>query len=263
MEKWYIFSCRISEIFREGTMKKNSENENYEDLKNYALREGVSLFGVGNIADLEERHISLAPHVLKGLDRAVSLAFRLSDRVLEDVVSGPTKLYFFHYQRVNVLLDALALKIANFIQSRGWDALPIPASQIIDWEKQIAHISHKHAAQKAGIGWIGRNNLLVTPQFGSRQRLITVLTDMPLRTDAPSSLGCADCRACISSCPSHSIKENPRDFDHTGCYQQIRALVKAAGISQNICGLCVKACRGNPNNKAKSRMGQFFNANNV
>jgi len=225
-------------------MKKGSEIENYEELKTFALREGATLFGVARTSDLGERHLSLAPQVAKGLEKAVSMAFHLSDRVLEDVVTGPTKLYFFHYQRVNVLLDELALRVTNFIQSRGWEGLPIPASQIIDWEKQTAHISHKHAAQKAGIGWIGRNNLLVTPEFGSRQRLITVLTDMPLRTDEPLPWGCRECRACVSSCPSGSIKENPEDFDHVGCYQQMKALVKAAGISQNICGLCVKACRG-------------------
>ena len=225
-------------------MKKDPEIENNEELKNFALREGASLFGVAKTADLGERHISLAPQVVKGLEKVVSMAFHLSDRVLEDVVTGPTKLYFFHYQRVNVLLDELALKVTNSIQSRGWEALPIPASQIIDWEKQTAHVSHKHVARKAGIGWIGRNNLLVTPQFGSRQRLITVLTDMPLRVDAPLDWGCRECRACVSSCPSESIKEKPEDFDHIGCYHQIKVLIKAAGISQNICGLCVKACRG-------------------
>jgi epoxyqueuosine reductase QueG len=143
-----------------------------------------------------------------------------------------------------VLLDELALKVTDFIQSRGWHALPIPASQILDWEKQSAHLSHKHAAQKAGLGWIGRNNLLVTSQFGSRQRLVTVLTSMPLKIDDLLPWGCGDCRACMFSCPSQSIKERPEEFDHIGCYHQIKALVKAAGISQNICGLCVKACRG-------------------
>ena len=95
-------------------MKKDLEIENYEELKNYTLREGAALFGVARTADLGERHLSLAPPVVKGLDRAVSMAFHLSDRVLEDVVTGPTKLYFFHYQRVNVLLDELALKADKF-----------------------------------------------------------------------------------------------------------------------------------------------------
>jgi epoxyqueuosine reductase len=220
------------------------EKKNYEDLKEFVLREGASLFGVAEITGLPERQCWLSAKTREGLDRAVSLAFHLSDRVLEDIVDGPTRLYFFHYQRVNILLDELGLKVTHFIQSRGWEALPIPASQIIDWDNQRGHISHKHVAAKAGLGWIGRNNLLVTPQFGSRQRLVTVLTDMPLKVDDPLPWGCGECRACIASCPSRSIQEKPEDFEHMGCYQAIKALVRKVGISQNICGLCVKACRG-------------------
>ena len=225
-------------------MEKREEKKHYNQLRKFVLAEGGSLFGVARISALSERHCLLSPKTREGLDRAISIAFHLSDRVLEDIADGPTKLYFFHYQRANLLLDELGLKMTNFIQSRGWEALPIPASQLVDWEKQRAHVSHKHVAVQAGLGWIGRNNLLVTHQFGSRQRLITVLTNMPLETDEPISWGCGECRACLSSCPSQSIKEKPEDFDHIGCYHQIKALVKAAGISQNICGLCVKACRG-------------------
>jgi epoxyqueuosine reductase len=217
--------------------------EGYEELKEFALREGASLFGVADVAGLPERQCSLPPKTLRGLDKAVSVAVHLSDLILEDIVEGPTKLYFFHYQRVNILLDELGLKIMNFIQDRGWEALPIPASQIIDWEKQWAHVSHKHIAARAGIGWIGRNNLLVSSEFGSRQRLLTVLTNMPLKLDKPQPGGCGECRACVSSCPSQSIKERPGDFDHGGCFQMMKVLVKKAGINQNICGLCVKACR--------------------
>jgi len=218
--------------------------ENYDLLKSFARKEGASLFGVAETAAVKDRFHALSPKALRGLEKAVAVAFHLSDRVLEDVVAGPTKLYFFHYQRVNMLLDELGLKISNFIQSQGWEALPIPASQLVDWEKQFAHVSHKHVAMQAGIGWIGRNNLLITPQFGARVRLITVLTNMPLKADPPTPFGCGDCYACLASCPSQSIKGKPEDFDHIGCYHQIKTLVKAAGISQNICGLCVKACRG-------------------
>jgi hypothetical protein len=98
----------------------SSENENYEQLKKFALQEGASLFGVAETSAVMDRFHSLSPKALQGLDRAISVAFHLSDRVLEDVVEGPTKLYFFHYQRVNMHLDELGLKINNFIQSRGW-----------------------------------------------------------------------------------------------------------------------------------------------
>jgi epoxyqueuosine reductase len=236
-----IFSRTKRDQMKNGVKE---EMEHYEQLENFCLEGGASLFGVASIVPLKEKIQFLSPSTLQGLGWAVSTAFHLSDRVFEDIVDGPTKLYFFHYQRANVFLDELALKITHFIQSRGYEALPIPASQIIDWENQRAHISHKHVAQQAGLGWIGRNNLLVSPDFGARIRLVTVLTSMPLKLDEPLLWGCTSCRSCMTACPSKSIREKPEDFDHIGCYQQMKVLVKKAGISQNICGLCVKACRG-------------------
>ena len=55
---------------------------------------------------------------------------------------------------------------------------------MVDWQGQRGHISHKHIAVAAGLGWIGRNNLLVHPRHGGRLRLNTVLTDMELVPDA-------------------------------------------------------------------------------
>jgi epoxyqueuosine reductase QueG len=217
---------------------------NYEQLRQLALREGAALFGVADAAGVRDRFFGLSARAIEGMDRAVSVGFHLSDRVLDDLEGGPSQLYYFHYQRVNMLLDSCALKLSEWIQSRGRQGLPVPASQIVDWEKQRAHVSHKHIARAAGLGWIGRNNLLVNAEFGARLRLVSVLTDMPLPADRPAEGGCGDCEACMAACPGGCIKERPEDFDHLGCYAQIRALVKAAGISQNICGLCVKACRG-------------------
>jgi epoxyqueuosine reductase QueG len=215
-----------------------------EQLRLLARQEGAALCGVADVSALKAGFLELSDGALQGVDRAVCIAFHLSDPVLEDLSDGPTKLYYFHYQRANILLDAAALRVTEFIQSLGWRALPIPASQIVDWEHQRAHVSHKHVARQAGLGWIGRNNLLVTPQYGARVRLVTVLTDMPLPPGDPLAQGCGTCRACVGVCPAGAIKERPEDFDHVGCYEKIREMVKARGIGQNICGLCVKACRG-------------------
>jgi epoxyqueuosine reductase len=222
----------------------SEETGNYEQLKEVARREGATLFGVAETAGLRDRFYGLSPYTVERMTRAVCLAFHLSDAVLDDLADRPTQLYFFHYQRVNILLDSCALRVAEQIQSLGRQALPVPASQIVDWERQVAHVSHKHVAQAAGLGWIGRNNLLVTPEFGARLRLATVLTDLPLTPGKALPWGCGTCKACAASCPGGCIKDRPEDFDHKGCYEQIRTMVKAAGISQNICGVCVKACRG-------------------
>lgn len=226
-----------------GDNTMGEERKNYLWLRDLAYELGVSLFGVADITTIKEEFF-LPSEIVKGLDRAVSLAFRLSDEIIESIEDKPTRIYYHHYRQVNFFLDQTALRLSSFIQARGWRALPIPASQIIDWEKQRGHLSHKKIAQMAGLGWIGRNNLLVNPEFGARIRLVSILTDMPLCCDEPMSFGCGNCKECLSVCPAGAIKEDPKDFDHLKCFEQLRLFRKLGYTGQYICGICVKACRG-------------------
>jgi len=220
------------------------ETAHYDDLKEISLNLGASLFGVARVESVKEKVFSLSPQGVDSLPYAISLGFRLSDKIIEDIEDGPTPLYFFHYQRVNILLDEMALKVTSHIQNHGFDALPIPASQVIDWNRQVGHLSHKHVAREAGLGWVGRHNLLVNPTFGARIRLVSILTDLPLKVDRPMERDCDTCRACVPVCPTGAIHERSRDFDHMGCYEWIKAICKKRNIRHHICGICVKACRG-------------------
>ena len=215
-----------------------------DTLKRLSFDLGASLFGVARVEPLMGEYCSLPPGVINSLPFAISLGVHLSDKVLESIEDGPTPLYFFHYQRVNILLDEMALRITFHIQNQGFDALPIPASQVIDWQTQRAHLSHKHVAKEAGLGWIGRNNLLINRKFGSRVRLVSILTDIPLKPDEPVQRDCGDCRNCTAVCPARAIVDNPLEFDHMGCYEKIKALCKERNIRHYICGICIKACPG-------------------
>jgi epoxyqueuosine reductase len=97
---------------------------------------------------------------------------------------------------------------------------------------------------EAGIGWIGRNNLLVHPRFGAQVRYNTVLTDMDLPTDEPCGSGCGDCPACEAACPARAIGTGPADFDHRGCFDLLTQFKNKRNLGHHICGLCVRACGG-------------------
>ncbi|MFQ6077568.1 MAG: hypothetical protein ACE5NJ_00295 [Thermodesulfobacteriota bacterium] len=221
-----------------------ADTAHYDSLKGLSLDLGASLFGVARLKSLRDKIFSLSPQGVENLAYAISLGFHLSDRIIEDIENGPTPLYFFHYQRVNIFLDEMAIRITSYIQSQGFDALPIPASQVIDWKRQVGHLSHKHVAKEAGLGWIGRHNLLVNPSFGARIRLVSVITDFPLIIDGPMQGDCGTCKACIPVCPASAIGENPPDFNHIGCYEWIKSFCKEHNIRHHICGLCIKACPG-------------------
>lgn len=219
------------------------EKKNYQNLKNFAHELGFSLFGVADIQPIKEE-FHLNQGVKKKFDWAVSLGKRLLDSVIEDILDYPTPLYFHHYRQVNYFLDRAALRLAFWIQEQGYQALPIAASQTIDWENQKGHVSHKKIGQLAGLGWVGRNNLLVNPEIGSRFRLVSVLTDFPLSSDEPQKFGCEECWECLRVCPARAIGENPRDFDHRGCFEKLKEFKKLRYVGQYICGVCVKACPG-------------------
>ena len=221
-----------------------SDAENTSRIETLCRQWGSSLFGVTDLRSFKKEEILLSPDLMDQHPFAISIGYHLSDAILDDIEDRPTPLYFQHYQRVNILLDSLGLLLTSAIQDLGFQAIPIPASQLVDWEKQRGHLSHKHVAQAAGIGWIGRSNLLVHRKYGARVRLLTVLTNLPLRVNSSSTEDCGSCRACITVCPAGAIKEQKEDFDHHGCYEQLKVFSKTLRFSHHICGVCVKACRG-------------------
>jgi epoxyqueuosine reductase len=218
--------------------------ENVKKIKALCFQGGCSLFGVADLHSFKKEEILLPRSLIDQLSYGISVGFHLSDAILEGISNQPTHLYFHHYQRINILLDTLGLIVTSAIQDFGYQAIPIPASQIVDWKNQRGHLSHKHVARAAGLGWIGRNNLLVNEEFGSRIRLVTILTDLPLVINAPSSKDCGSCQDCLTFCPAGAIKQRQEDFDHLQCYEQLRTFAKTLHFSHNICGVCVKACKG-------------------
>ncbi len=219
------------------------KNKSYLELKKACLGFGVDLFGVADINEIKN-DFKISKSVLAKFDKAICLGVRLSASILEEIEFAPTRLYFHHYRTANALLDQLSLKITNYIQNKGFRALPIPASIILDWENQLAHLSHKEIGALAGLGWIGRNNLLVNKELGSQFRLATILTDMPVKTNKPLKEDCAKCRACVSVCPAGAIKNNPGDFDHIKCFEKLKEFQKQKLVDQYICGVCVRVCPG-------------------
>lgn len=221
----------------------NEKKTNKLFLKKEAESRGIPLCGVAELSTLNLDLFNLPRDTLTRFPFGISLGLKLSDAIIEGIIDQPTRLYFHHYRQANNFLDSTAFKITCLIEAKGFQALPIAASQVIDWQNQRGHLSHKKVAVGSGLGWLGRNNLLVTPQFGARVRLVTILTNLPLIPDTPLTEGCADCMACIPTCPAGAIKEKQEDFDHWRCYDQLKSFKKKANLGHFICGICVKACK--------------------
>jgi epoxyqueuosine reductase QueG len=221
-------------------------------LRKYSQDMGVDLFGV---ADLTKSHSFIfrqgGEHIAD-YPRAVSLCIRLVDAVVDELFrhEDPSAIYSYKglYNSVNANLDRTALILAQKIQQAGFRAYPIPASQTINERKLEGAISHKLAAHLAGHGWIGKSCLLVTPQYGPRVRLATILTDAPLEPGESIPNGCGECSECVEICPPKAFTgapfdpSEPRDvrFRAHLCRDYTRRREKQLG--EGICGLCVHIC---------------------
>lgn len=212
------------------------------ELISFSKDRGADLVGIADPSRISPERNLISEQVKKGMSRVVVAGIRLSEAILAEITDHPTKSYYHHYRIVNMALDQLALSITRFLQERDFAAYPVPASQITDWKNQQGIFSHKHAAVQAGLGWIGRSNLLVTTQFGSQVRLVSVLTDAPLEAAEPLHEDCGVCRACLAVCPAEAIADDPAAFDHHRCYAQLDSFVRKRIVGQHICGICVRAC---------------------
>jgi len=214
--------------------------ENYRTLREYVADKGADLFGVADTARIMNYVDPEIKDAAEKLPYSIGIGVRLQKSVLDTLIKRPNQIYKTHYRQVNAMLDYITQLTAGYIQRMGYNAMPIMASFVADWEKQTAHVSHRHVAIEAGLGYLGKNNLLVHPEYGAGVRLATILTDYPLKIDSPIHDKCEDCDACMVACPAEAITDDYFDFDK--CYEQVRKFSKENNYNLYICGLCVRAC---------------------
>jgi epoxyqueuosine reductase QueG len=151
---------------------------------------------------------------------------------------------------VNQRLDLAASRIGSVLQRSGYRAYPVPASKSVDDEELCAAFSHKMGAQLAGLGWIGKSCLLVTPEYGPRVRWATVLTDAPLQpTGGPMAERCGECTQCVQICPVQAFTGRPfradepraARYDAHKCDRYFAQMLKQ-GAEPAVCGLCLYVC---------------------
>jgi epoxyqueuosine reductase len=171
----------------------------------------------------------------------------------EMVKTAPSALYvaetFLLYSKMTFLVSALA----QFIRQIGYQAIP----SLNDTGLNIPF------AIDAGLGQLGRNGLLISPQFGPRQRLCKVITDLPLRPDSPVNFGvtefCEVCLKCAERCPAQAISYGELTAEATSISTNpgvmkwpisgekcVEYRTKIVGTK---CGICMRVC---PFNKSKA-----------
>lgn len=213
---------------------------------------GLDLLGVADLRSASDFITAQGGEHLASYPLGISIGMRLMDAVVDGLHlhEMPSAIFSYRglYNSVNQNLDRASLLIARRLQKRGFRAYPIPASQTIDPRRLEGAFSHKLAAHLAGLGWIGKSCLLITPDYGPRVRLATVLTDAPLEAGRPIPDGCGDCRRCVEACPVKAITgrpfnpKEPRDLRLRAHLCSDYSERRARLIGEGLCGLCVHVC---------------------
>lgn len=143
--------------------------------------------------------------------------------------------------------DELADKLVTVIQKEGYRAISqsekgIDSRGEYDEKSKSSILPHKKIAVMSGLGWIGKNNLLVTEKHGAALSMCSVLTDMPLdtvQTEAILSGKCGECNLCSKICPVQALYERKWELgisrdDIVDVYQCITCLKCLAGCRYSV-----------------------------
>lgn len=231
-------------------------------LKESIKRDGIDFFGIADLSSVKDFIDNQGGSFVSRYPKSISIGIILPNSIVDELPRRSEPKVALNYKNIyevtNTRLDIITAKLSGLLQKKGYHALPVPASELIDHEKITGVFSHKLAANKAGLGWIGKSCLLITPEAGPRVRWATVLTDAPLEITGKSMPPlCGDCGACVEICPVNAFtgrifnENEPREFRYNArrCEEYI---LGDQDLDLNVCGLCVYICphgRGKENQK--------------
>lgn len=188
-------------------------------LKGMILAEGIDLVGVAFVGDLLLAHPARSPRSL--MPSARSVIVMAVAHSLGAVYAPDIKLWTRNKMQTSRLLDQTAEKVGRFLERQGYLTLPISADKPVEIHKQdpetgaklvhtktLGQLSLKHAAVSAGLGRIGKSNLLITERFGPHVRLGGIITSADLEADTPVLRDpCpAGCTLCEKACPVGALR---------------------------------------------------------
>lgn len=217
-----------------------------EELKSELFRllkaHGAVLCGVGDLSELNKNCMKTG----------ISAAVPVPAKIVEDLKTAPTVEYYHAYYALNKQLNEIVTAGADFLIKQGFQSMAQTTDAVAQNENWETMLPHKTVATRAGIGWIGKNCLLVTAEYGSAVRLSSLLTDAVLPYDMPMNESrCGGCHICVNACPAKALTgkswslgvKREELFHKERCKEtQLERMYEATGISQDLCGLCFAVC---------------------
>ncbi len=214
------------------------------DIKAKALELGADLVGIADGAVLNANPPDPAnpkrPSDITDLDadRVIVLARRLNHGVARILPWGDRHKYY-NDELTLTMLEETSLELVLWLEDCGYPAVIVPPTHVDPWryqgdpnEHQTTLLSLPHAAVEAGLGTLGLNLQLLTPEFGPRVILTAVLVSVDVECDTRKEealcLG-PSCGRCLQACPGDTVKHWDRDWETCDTYRSPYGFKKLTG----------------------------------
>jgi epoxyqueuosine reductase len=194
-------------------------------LKHVCGEQLPSLMKVGSVICVG---IAYPEHAINSID------VRLSDGTVN---KDAWNVYAKEYHRINRFLNAISEEISDF-----FGGTPIPATvegiAVKDVEEYYGMtVSHRVIAENAGLGWRGKNELIVNEKFSCALRFASVITNLPLIHGKKVETSCKGCEACLEVCSFLKNKGRLKNYR-----ESCRKYIAQLRLEAEVCGKCIKAC---------------------
>jgi epoxyqueuosine reductase len=181
-----------------------------EQIRQFGYELGADAVGFAAIEDYQSERAPDPRTILPGVKSLVVLGYRELDGAVETEnprVSFASRMGCMELSVKNNYL--MTRYIEDHCQVK---AASIPASYPLDMSPDVmglvGDVSLRHAAVAAGLGVLGRHNLVIHPRFGSRIVFTAILTGLPLSSEPPIQEElCDQCDLCVEACPAHALDE--------------------------------------------------------
>ncbi|MFC1750253.1 tRNA epoxyqueuosine(34) reductase QueG [Pseudomonadota bacterium] len=205
---------------------------NSKQIKDYALNLGVDLIGIAPASFDKEGQKKLETYIKEGRQGEMSYLEDYKKRVdpatllksaasviviginyyreVERIPRGHGKIARYAYGRdYHKVIKKVLKRIVQFLEEhepKSENKICVDSSPILE----------KSYAVQAGLGFIGKNTTLITPEFGSFVLLGEILTSLKLKCDKPSKGTCGTCTRCLDACPTKALIA-PHQMDANRC----------------------------------------------
>ncbi len=190
-----------------------------EQVKRFARELGADLVGFGGIARCRHAPLMMSPQGLfPGAKTVVVMGIHHPDACIElGGETHPQEIGPYSVQYLmNSRLDEMVYRLATFLERQGYGAIPIASSNIWRYNQYkelkavfAPDVSHIYMAVVAGLADLGFNGLALSPQYGARNRFITLVTDAEIEEDPliPPGTVCDNCMLCRKHCPTAALSQ--------------------------------------------------------